>query len=358
MSESLTVSAATATETKTPDLAIKTTSDDIDLSPISQRLQGETGVLGLEVLGSVVDVGALAVNGLRRAIAERRLDQAKERDEKLKLSAAVHREAPTAIREHRGIDPKLRPVTLSQRRQKIRADRREAKSLNKKLENEYRLRRVWGEDLGTPGYEARVKAERMPRKMKRKALAANRGWSPKKTAHRFGWNESVASRKARRVTKSAEGRDLPGQHIRKRKERNEHRITRLNTEIPQLEAQQRRIQREHEERVRRNRQRRKELKDQTKETAKKTGRYVRDKSVEGARLGKEASKKTVEVAKSSTKKVAKFIGKQATRAVVKIGKEYVKSRLGSTRRTQPPNQPPTSHDDEDIPDAEIVEDEN
>lgn len=180
----------------------------------------------IEVIGQPpagIPFAAPALRGLRLWIAEKRLEKTLASAENLEVSVEAHKEmadvygnmvidekSPSRVK-HRDPDPKMLPETLSQRSQDRRAAKRQSEVFDIRSGELYRLRRVYGDNIGSDEFEAIIKAERgISNSDRRKALKANEEY--KELEHK-------ANEIEHKVRTSARGEDIPGRVVRWRLDR-------------------------------------------------------------------------------------------------------------------------------------------
>lgn len=226
-------------------------------------LAEDRGAFTLELGQQVANTGALAINGIRRWITEKRLGRKENLVEKLEVStdalrhyaarvlpdtqpiaanfvartagAAAARKAEQKQQKH---DPTLAPITHSERAAERRASKRMSKAIETRATTQYRQQRVWGgadNDLGTAAYRVRIDNERMTRMARGRALRADRHYRKR---------EKLVDAQVAKVSKSAEGRDVPATIRSIRISRNQRISTELQAHLLDLDlARQARLAR-------------------------------------------------------------------------------------------------------------------
>ena len=248
MPEVLTPSAKTETTTRTATPLIPEALPFVPPSTEPAKLKEEVGgILPLEALGAGIDQSKLAFNALKRRMNDRLLDVDRAREDKLTLSEKVFKETPRTfikptgdVGRYESVDEKYKPKTFLQKRQGRKNASRQVRANLLRSGNQYDLKRVWGDDIGTPAFEARIKASRMKSSEKRKAL---RDSGTQRylfgTNLSYGRNEQAIKRNTDRVRRSAEGKDIPGRLIKWRLDRNGNRIQKRERRERRINAEQR-----------------------------------------------------------------------------------------------------------------------
>src|SRR5690349_4279412 len=116
------------------------------------RAKDETGALSLEIVSLGLDNGALAVNGIRRSITERRLKSAEKKIKATDFTAEVHSRAATAIKQQKGIPNSRRPISREERRRYYKADKRQRRIDVIRSQDLSNMRLSYGQDIGTPAF--------------------------------------------------------------------------------------------------------------------------------------------------------------------------------------------------------------
>lgn len=222
-----------------------------DVQPPNLEAQSEGGLLGR---------AALAVRGLRLNRLENKKDRLTRKYESKTQTVEAHKEMPdvfsntfqdsdskwnppSALPASKRVDapgatPRMihrdaqdivfNPVTFSERRQELRAGRRQGRANEKRIDTQHRLQQVWGADIGTDAFVQRIRSSRMRSSDKRRAMADHR---------KYVRVENKATKLEGKVKRSARGEDIPGRYHRKRQKKTQKKLNKTIQKIDSLRQQ-------------------------------------------------------------------------------------------------------------------------
>lgn len=265
--------------------------------PVLDRNFNEFGAVNPETLGSAVDRTRLAVTGLARAIAEKRLARVEKKVKHLNSSVAIHKEAADIHlpeKSFHGPAEGLEQISLLQKQQSKRAAKRMTKIM-RNSDRQFWLQQAWGgnpdfsplpDDFEKAKKEKKQKDERgetwrapsnllqaridNPKgknepyrspeetqrilqtswdvgtpeykarvKQKYRGFANTwRRWGALDAGDRFNKIQKKAAKKHTNVVRSAEGQDIPGKFIGRRIKKLEKRAERLHDALNNLDERQ------------------------------------------------------------------------------------------------------------------------
>lgn len=208
-----------------------------DLPPLLQEVIDHGEVIS-ETLPSIIEPEKLSIQGMRVAIASRRLEKA----ERKAASPEILKETATAISEHRlpEFGPRdgtfsertqalgvARPTTWLERNQAFRADRRQRKINLKRSRYQHNLRMIYGGEIGTAAHVARIDGERLTRSERNAERNAGK---------QYNKNREWLIDKEWKGNKSRRGEDIPGSISRTIAKRASKRIPKLERRLGRLEG--------------------------------------------------------------------------------------------------------------------------
>jgi len=193
---------------------------------------GGPGTETLPVIEINVDERRLSVLALRQAVTDWRLNRAERSHDRLAQSATVFKEAAAAydVTAPRSKETYAKaPLTRLQHNQAKRADLRKRKANAKRSINQFYLKEVFGDSVGTPEFNRSIDSQNIPKREHKTKVKGSRD---------FNKNKRYIEKLEDKVAKSARGEDIPGKFIGARVERKQIKSNHLRHSQDHLERLQ------------------------------------------------------------------------------------------------------------------------